>query len=96
MMVLDCDECQGASLCEIPQKASGQPCPSIEPMHCGLSMRHQGAALHESGPHISFSCTKCGETGTAYTSRPPPPPRRSFTDPILPILYGKGIPDTLE
>ena len=96
MMVLDCDECQGAGSCQLAQKSFRNPCPSIEPAHCGFSMRHQTTVLHASGPHISFACTKCGEAGTAYTDRPPPPPKRSFTDPILPILYGKGIPDTLE
>ncbi|TAK03632.1 hypothetical protein EPO34_00515 [Patescibacteria group bacterium] len=97
MLILDCSECQANASCALGQKARAEPCPAIEPGHCGLSMRHQSVVAREPGPQISFVCVKCGAHGLARTTRSPSAEKKvSFADPVRPTVSGGGIPDTLE
>lgn len=97
MRILDCSACQAAGSCRLEQQARNEPCPSIDPMHCGLTMRLSGSGIAAAGPVLEYACTRCKERVRAYTVRPPPKaPPRSFADPILPTVTDGDIPDTLE
>jgi hypothetical protein len=95
LLILDCTECQARSSCTLEQKARAEPCPSIEPSHCGLTMKNVRVERGTAGPQITFAC-KCGERGTAHTHRPPSREKKhDFRDPVLETPTDGHIPEEL-
>jgi hypothetical protein len=106
IVVLDCDGCQETASCTKAQKATKEPCPSIDPvMCCGKSQRYITPTADDrqkykhvlgDGPMMIYECDVCHRRCLVLTTRTPGKPRKFLGDPVLPRVGDGKIPQDLE